>query len=353
MVVDVIIVGAGPAGSICARHLAQHGHSVALLDKAQFPRQKICGDCLTPRSWNLWQEEELLHGFEQLPHYVIQNFFLSSGTDSMLSVKLSSKNKGHRAVSRTDMDDWLLKEAAASGVHIRQGVRINEISGTHTVVTNEETFESRVLVGADGRNSTIARNLGLSPNKALCRRVAWQTRAPVATIAQGVHMKFFSQGYLGCVPLNEKEANVCVVINQPSSLTPQGVVARYLDIHSPLIWKSVSPLSRKPGKVAINQGLLIGDAARIIEPFTGEGTYMAMRSGQLAAQCISQALKNNTLNQLANNYTRAHHKLYQKMPFHNRLSRWLALNPKVAQFIVSFLKHNPSLLKKLVESNLY
>lgn len=357
MLKDVIVIGAGPAGSMCARRLARHGHSILLLDKAFFPRPKICGDCLTPRCWDLWEQENLLTNFKNLPHYDILDFHLSSGTNSSLKIPLPSCEKKHRAVARSTMDAWLLSEAESSGVSVKQGITISDLfassSGLYSAVTDQGTFQSKVVVGADGRNSFTARKLGLVPGRILCRRVAWQATAPSSGVSEGVHMKFFSQGYIGTVPLNAYESNICVVINQPSKLTPQAVVKKYLGIQSSLSWKSVSPLSRKPGEIAKNSVLLIGDAARIIEPFTGEGTYMAMRSGLVAADSISQALKSNQFTHLANEYITAHHKLYRQMPFHNRLTRWLAWNPRIAQLLVRLLKLYPPLLQKLVHSNLY
>jgi menaquinone-9 beta-reductase len=350
---DVIVVGAGPAGSVCSRHLARQGLSVLLIDKAQFPRPKICGDCLTPRCWTIWQEEDLLPFFQNLPHYPITNFLLSQGQQHPLRVTLPSEYKQHRAISRTVMDDWLLKEAQAAGVQVHQSTRIQEMTGPTSVLTDRGEFHAQVLIGADGRNSWVARSSGIPPGKALCRRVAWQSRCPALTIEEGVHMKFFDQGYLGTVRHNNLEANVCVVLNQPCRITPQEIAARYLGIDSALAWKSVTPLSRQAGPVAKGRTLLIGDAARIIEPFTGEGTYMAMKSGQLAAQCVSHALKENRLSDLASDYSRKHRDLYQQMPFHNRLTRWMAWHPKLAQVIVRLLQKKPELVEQLVYSNLY
>ncbi len=350
---DVIVIGAGPAGSVCSRHLARKGFSVLLVDKAQFPRPKICGDCLTPRSYNLWEEEDLLRPFESLPHYAITDFFISAGTNPPLRVPLSGNDRPHRAVSRTLMDDWLLREAEKSGVVVHENSRILEINGPACIVTDQGEFKARVLIGADGRNSWVARSAGLPVGKALCRRVAWQSRAPAATIEKGVHMKFFDQGYLGTVRHNEQEANVCIVLNQPCKATPQEIASRYLGIAASLAWKSVTPLSRMPGEVAREQTLLIGDAARIIEPFTGEGTYMAMRSGQLAGHCTAKAFEGRSLYSLAPVYMEKHRELYRKMAFHNQLTRWLALHPKTAQATVKILQHQPRLLELLVYSNLY
>jgi menaquinone-9 beta-reductase len=259
----------------------------------------------------------------------------------------------HYALSRTLMDDWLIREAYQSGVDVRQSIRVQRIEGTYSVTTDQGEFNSKILVGADGRNSWVSRTLKIPTGKATCRRVAWQARAAADDVAEGVHMKFFDHGYIGTVRHQGEGSNICIVINQPARLSPQEVAARYLGLHSSLAWKSVTPLSRQPSPVAQGRALLIGDAARIIEPFTGEGTYMALRSGQLAAQCISQALQQNKRETLASHYTHAHQALYHHLPFHNRLTRWLALHPKIAQNVVALLQTQPKLLELLLYSNLY
>ncbi|NJK93507.1 MAG: FAD-dependent oxidoreductase, partial [Blastochloris sp.] len=173
---DVIIVGAGPAGSLCARHLARQGFSVLLLDKAAFPRPKICGDCLTPRVWSLWEQEDLTSPFQNLPHYLIQRFYLSCNRDSPLEVPLPPELPQHRAVCRTLLDHWLLQEAEKSGVKVLSNTTVERISGSHELLTSQGSFYGKILIGADGRNSFVARQHQLPPGPPACRRVAWQAR---------------------------------------------------------------------------------------------------------------------------------------------------------------------------------
>ena len=168
---DIAIVGAGPAGSSAAIFLARRGYSVALIDKKQFPREKLCGDFVNPANWpilrKLGVEKEIL----LCPHETVTNFRLTSLSGEQAEVPFLTRHGetvSGLGLRRCDLDQVLLEKAKGQGVTIRDGFRIKELTrepeGWRLEIDNSEfveTFRARLLIGADGRHSWVAHRLGM------------------------------------------------------------------------------------------------------------------------------------------------------------------------------------------------
>src|ERR1700743_35964 len=112
---DVVIVGAAPAGSLAALVLARAGKRVALLDRAAFPRPKVCGNCVNPSTWAIWQKLGLAEKFAALPHHNSTGFAIHRGGRTVYEHDFASPGRGPRCVSREVLDDWLRREAQGGG----------------------------------------------------------------------------------------------------------------------------------------------------------------------------------------------------------------------------------------------
>jgi flavin-dependent dehydrogenase len=112
---DVVIVGAAPAGSLAALVLARAGHRVALLDRAAFPRAKVCGNCINPAAWDIWKKLDLTESYSALPHRELTGFDIHCEGRTLYQHSFRPPQRGPRAISRDLLDDWLRRETQAAG----------------------------------------------------------------------------------------------------------------------------------------------------------------------------------------------------------------------------------------------
>jgi flavin-dependent dehydrogenase len=347
---DVVILGAGPAGALAAVALARAGIDVALLDKSEFPRPKVCGDCLHPRTWEIWERQGLSDSFAELDHHPIRSLQLSADFHHPLTMDLPHRHGGERAVHREILDAWLLARARGLGVHIQTRCVPYELKPNNILITNQGIIQAKVILGADGRNSWLAHNAGLSRRRRRCPRVAWQTALPASWTSESVHMTFFQEGYFGIARTNALQANLCMVLKSDSAVTPQEIAERYFPGCGPLSWRSTSPITRNAYIPARGSVLLAGDAARVVEPFTGEGIALALASGELAAAHIARAFHHRKLDGLAAAYRTDHRRLYHSLSWQNRLTRWLGEHPGWGRAATRALSHSPSFTRLAASS---
>src|SRR5437870_1517337 len=274
-VVDVAIVGGGPAGSTCAAFCAAAGLRTLVLEREKFPREKVCGDCLNPACWPVLARLELAEEIRNGPHGVVNAIEFIAISGQKLRVDLFVRDDDMISVKRSLFDHLLLDRARTLGAEIREEATLIALDRTAAknwkIDVVRETFAARVVVGADGRNSTVARLRNLLPRPER-ERVALQTHIPLPKdFGNRVVLQFLREGYSGQAPVNEQELNVCLV-GQPSSISSLKVWAEQnFDISREHPWRTITPLTRAPLPPAHENLFLIGDAARVVEPFTGEG----------------------------------------------------------------------------------
>ena len=310
---DVVVAGAGPAGSATALLLSRAGMRVLLLDRARFPREKPCSEYLSPESTRV---------LERLGKDVLAAVAAASPAQltGMKVVAPSGRSVVGRfetfsfALPRTRFDTILLNAAQTRGVEVRQGVKVEalvyERGAVGGVVARDaghgtrDTFRARVVVGADGLRSVVARRLGMV-HTAGPRRIAFTAHvADVPGVDDLGEMHVGRPGYVGLGPIGEGVTTVALVVpfaeahrgdrffaelNRFPALAgrfdPRRLVRRVLATGPFARW------SRRP--VAIGGGggaLLVGDAADFFDPFTGQGIYSALRGAELAAAAIVDTL---------------------------------------------------------------
>src|SRR5438552_3492132 len=243
-VVDVAIVGGGPAGSTCAAFCAAAGLRTLVLEREKFPREKVCGDCLNPACWPVLARLELAEEIRNGPHGVVNAVEFIAISGQKLRVDLFVRDDGMISVKRSLFDHLLLDRARTLGAEIREEATLIALDRTAAknwkIDVVRETFAARVVVGADGRNSTVA---------------------------------------------------------------------------------------------------------RLVEPFTGEGIYYAVRSGELAANAIVKILRGEQ--SALRQFVRAHRAMYRGRLWVNRLARSAVLSPKTASRFLPVARFSPTIMRLL------
>ena len=293
---DAIVVGAGPAGSTSAYRLARAGASVLLLDRARFPRDKPCGGGLTIRA------------VRELPVDVAP--IVEDVVDRMeLRLRYGSRFErgGSRPLvlmtQRRRLDNFLAQEAAAAGADFRDGVRAREIesdAGGVTVAFDGGRAAAAVLIGADGANGVAARSVGI--DTAYVHGVAYEGNV---TYRDNEARRFAGRALieLGIVPggygwLFPKGDHANVGVGGWESEGPRlrdhlqrlcgayGIpYARVEDLRGHRL-----PLRRAGANPVRGRTLLVGDAAGLVDPLTGDGMYEAFVSSRLASEAILDLL---------------------------------------------------------------
>lgn len=306
---DVVIVGAGPAGASCAITLVKGGMSVLLCDKATFPRHKICGDCFNPVVWSLFEGLGISEELKQRQIASIRSVHVIGATGSTLKATVPQSDKGpFFAMQRLEFDSILLSQAKKSGVDVVEGTSVRETgwNGKWIVNIGGRLIEAGFLVGADGRNSIVARRFGrlIGGNGRGLRRVGLQWTCPYQpAVDSTIGLFLFEKGYCGVVNIDDQHANVAMVttpeLAQRSATDFQWFLEKTLLSNSSARARlgALTPVANVCSTFPIEPirrrsthrfALLIGDARQTLEPFTGDGIYSAMFDGVQRAQWLLQ-----------------------------------------------------------------
>jgi menaquinone-9 beta-reductase len=350
-VVDLAIVGAGPAGASCAAFAARAGLRVIVIEREKFPREKVCGDCLNPSCWPVLRRLDIAERVRALPRGNLDAVEFIGINGAKVHVDLPRGENSEIAVKRSLFDELLLNRARDLGATIRDEAIVRAIDkerwGDWKIDIVHDIVRAKVLVAADGRNSTIARlrNLLPSPQR---ERVALQSHVDLPRdFGNRVVLQFLPQGYSGQAPVNDRELNVCLV-GKPNSIADLKTWAeKYFHVTPSHPWRTITPLTRAPIAPAHNNLFFIGDAARVVEPFTGEGIYYALRSAELAANATVDLLRLQDRQSTLRTFTRAHAQMYRGRLWINQLARAAVLSPHVASMFVHAAKIQPAILRLL------
>ncbi len=312
---DVIIVGAGPAGSTAAKYLAEHGISVLLLDKSQFPRDKPCGGGLTTK---------VLEEFPYIKEHDLIDSYSYGGCVHSASlrykVSIDKEQPFLATVLRTTFDYGLVKLAQESGATVLEGKKVDDIHVTHdhvsVIIQDGTTFNGQAVLGADGVWSIVAQKSGLHTDKhrfgvSLVNEYDVGSKVVDEFCTKKrrghLHIKIGGIAGYGWVFPKKNHINVGVGItniHQKNQTVKINLKKIYLDYFHLLQDTKSIPSDVAPGdikgaalpsqprkKTYATRVILCGDAAGLINPLTGEGIDYAMISGKLAAEVLVQAVE--------------------------------------------------------------
>jgi geranylgeranyl reductase family protein len=300
---DLVIVGAGPAGSIAAIVAARAGARVLLLDRARFPRDKMCGDTINPGAMAILRRLGLRGAESGLP---VAGMLVTGPGRARVEARYPPGTIG-RAILRRDFDSALLASAAEAGADVQDGALVQEpiVDASTQIVRGVRArtagggilqVPARVVIAADGRESRLARRLQLAGHPRAPRR--WAVGGyfeNVANLTALGEMHVRPGLYIGVAPLPGGLTNACVVtadrgrLQRASAFLDEIVRA---DIELADRFASARRVERPMclGPLAVDcraagcPGLLLaGDAAGFIDPMTGDGLRFAMRGAELAA----------------------------------------------------------------------
>jgi len=329
------------------------GLRTLLLERETFPREKVCGDCLNPACWPILRRLELMERIRSSPHGKLDRVEFVGINGRRLCVELPSGDNAEIAIKRSLLDLLLLSRARELGTTIFESTTVTALSAPDpridhwSISAREQTFRSRALVAADGRNSTVARLCGLLP-RSTKDRIALQTHVPLPPgFGDRIVLEFRPEGYSGQAPVGSDELNLCLVSVPAKMPALREWAEERFKISPGHAWRTITPLTREPIPAGHGSLFLVGDAARVVEPFTGEGIYYALASGDLAAKAIVLQQSGGSAEDVAGAYSAAHAELYRGRLWINRLARAAVLSPRMASAFLKVARFQPALLRKL------
>jgi geranylgeranyl reductase family protein len=368
---DVVVVGGGPAGSAAAIFLRQRGRDVLLVDEARFPRDKVCGESVSPGAHRLLTDLGVEPAVRALAPFPLRGMALTSPDGTCFRGDYASAAHAGFAARRQAFDKVLLDGARAAGAEVREGVRVTGLvsrDGVVTGVTSEdgrgaETIRARLVVGADGRRSVVARRLGLLREHRSLRKFAvrgyWDGMEGLETRGE---MHVGGGGYCGIAPLSDARANVTFVLDRREMAAAGGdlegfyrqTLRRWPSVQERLSGATflgpptaIGPLALEASRVSAPGAVLIGDSAGFYDPFTGEGVTLALRSAEMAAEVADRALGSSNGFDLRQ-YDRARHAATRDKFRINRALQRVVAWPALSNAMARRLSRRPDLADRLV-----
>jgi len=318
---DVIIVGAGPSGSTAALYARRAGLKTLLLDKAAFPRDKVCGDALSGKSVDVLRELDLLEQVGELPGAFIRRVVFGSPENEQVNIDfhqdIGEEVPTGFVIRRTIFDnfmyqkgreaaDTVLEQFTVTGLVTENG-QVTGVQGTEEDGT-ERTFRGHLILGADGYKSVVARKTGLYQHDpehwVVALRCYYQN---VKGLTDQIELHYIDEvlpGYFWLFPLENGYANIGIgmlhkyikdrKVDLRAALTHAIESPAFRDrfseatpMEEPVGWNL--PVGSKHRKNYGSGFLLLGDAAGLIDPFTGEGIGNALYSARYAIRAAREA----------------------------------------------------------------
>lgn len=318
---DVVVVGGGPAGASTAFRLARAGVRVTIVDRARFPRGKPCAECLSPQASRILRDMGALAPLESRGAWL--RGMVVRSPDGRTARGDYTGAHGFRAIRdaglairREALDDDLLASARAAGADVREGARVIDVlhapdGAARGIRLMDERggvsdLCARIVVGADGLRSIVARRLGLARSLPWPRRLALVAHyAGVRGMGAYVEMHVERDGFVGIADVGGGCTTVAAVFprSRARDIAPDrsafldGWLRSRAQLHDRFAGAVreapvavTGPFAARARRAWHPGALLAGDAADFFDPFTGEGIYAALRGGELAADAALAAL---------------------------------------------------------------
>lgn len=360
---DVVIVGAGPAGATAAFYLAQQGIQVALLDKATFPREKTCGDGLTPRAINVLDDLGLLPALLQDGCKMNEaTVFAPNGTPVTTQMPNREQTPAIMlAIPRIKLDNLILQKAVAAGANLMEGVNIQnvEIQDAGVTVVGRQNrkvirVNGRIVIIAVGASMGLLKRIGIlkeSPSLTLAARTYYED-----VVGLNGRFEFYFEGiplpgYGWVFPLSDTTANIGAGVFEirrkgNKKQTAQAVLDQFIQIPKMQQMlanaKQIGPVRGYPIRTDFAHAptyaqnlILVGEAAGLVNPLTGEGVDYALESGKIAAHQLLDMFATNDFSpaKFANYDKKLRDHFHEQMLFCERIRDWYLHKPIINRLV--------------------
>jgi geranylgeranyl reductase family protein len=364
---DAVVVGAGPGGSAAAHFLSARGLDVLLLDRAEFPRDKTCGDGLTPRALRVLDSMGLLQDVARNA-CAVDRYEIVAPNGRTTTAAITGDYRA-MVIPRLTLDQVILSRAIRSGAAFEPGVTVTRVlplpaeSRARVEVGDGRTFEARLVIVATGAATSVLRQSGIlrgQPQAMLAARAYFDGLS--CDLPSSFQLRFDgvpSPGYGWVFPTSPRAANVGVgfLPHRRSGTTTRAFerFARVGRISKLLAGaRQTGPLKGYPIRVDFLRAptfapntLLVGEAAGLVNPLTGEGIDYALESGKIAAEHVVRGLSSGAHHVWLTDYDRLLRARFEKV---FRFSEWIRdwyCKPPLLNLLVPLANRQPELRQQL------
>jgi flavin-dependent dehydrogenase len=370
----VVIAGGGPAGSSLAIRLARAGYSITLVERDRFPREKLCGEFISPECFRHFQELGVFDAMLSMGGDRIfeTHFYTQKGRSTMVPTEWFG-GPFSLSLSRSAMDDVLLRRAKAVGVEVIDEVAVTDVrlgsTGVRSAIVKRggqaTEVKADIFVDATGRarilDKLIARNAGRPQVSGKPGFIGFKAHLRGSAIAQGrCEIYSFPGGYAGLSNIEDGMANLCLIVKQGAGLDGDALLkligktnsrgAAMLDaVYREGKWLAVAITDFGHFEPAAEPNLFaVGDSAGFIDPFTGSGMLMAFESAEsLAASIVANT---GDLAAAKVDYRRSYRLNFRRRFAVSRILRRAALSPNFAEAAVGLLHASARLRSTVARS---
>jgi flavin-dependent dehydrogenase len=370
---DIAVIGAGIAGSVMAKSLADQGWDTVLFDRKAFPRHKVCGEFLSPESLTMLKKHGLCETVASLKPCSIHRTRLILSRGKPLEIALPGTAWG---VSRYQLDSALHHAASGAGVQVRTETTVTIVEpsdqgyliGTKQNGVSHE-YQVRAVIAACGATGLP----GLQCQRTRDTTSLKGTHLGVKSHYKGIEMDgavelyFFEGGYLGLSPIEDGLVNVAALLEREAfqhteksilgliqaACRRHGKLAQRLSASQPVLGTqaAVAPVKLTRNPLAWDKFPLLGDAAVMLPPLCGDGMSMALRSAGLCSSLASRYLKGEiNLAEWERDYTQAIHREFKGPLKWGHLLQGMLAMPYLPHVMLAAAKFTPGLADRFVQA---
>ena len=380
---DVLIIGGGPAGSAAAIRLAASGARVLVLEEKRMPRAKLCGEFVTPECFPTLKRLGVMERTLAAGAHKLTRLRLVSSGGRLVQMPIARMSHGEdwaMGLSRYRFDQILFERAREAGAVCLEGMAVRRclfagdrprgVEATRLADGRTVNFTAPLVVDASGRNSRLmverAERVGGRQGSRLYALKGHLEN--VAGIVEQIELYFFPQGYGGMVRVEEGKVNLCFIANERAFRETGGDAQKIIQqtvMKNALAaerlsgfrvvgkWLTVGPLVFGRRRLSRRGVIAIGDASGMIDPFTGTGIQMALRSGEIAAEAILGAVGDGATDRARE--ALAAYRLGYEREFGRRMRvagalRGAAFSPATANFIAGVFASAPWLTRSVLRA---
>ena len=354
---DILVIGAGPAGSIFSCEVSK-SKTVIVLDSKKEITRKVCGEYLCPLGVKYLRDMGYFQSIKDFNSVLGMKIFTPKGVevDTYFPETNTFTEKG-LSLNRQSFDQSLLDNAKSKGVEFKFNMNVSDIThnGSYWEIRTHcgLLFYSRLLIGADGRRSIVSKKLNLTKAN-FNKRIAIHTWVSGKNkFSRSGQMHLFDDGaYIGIDPISENEVNVSLVCDAEITKEftgPKETLNYYLEKSKSLSSSilnldkvekvyCITPVSHATTGAISNHAALIGDAAGILDPLTGEGIFNAIWTAKNLADSLNSSQSNIFDHNFAlRDYEKKRKSFFRQKIIVNTLFQWIIKQPIIIEMIAKFL----------------